>query len=137
MTPPLWPTLNAVLNGASAVLLAAGYFFIRRQDVLRHRMSMGSAFVMSTLFLLSYLSYHYHVGSVRYTGGGLWRSVYFTILLTHTVLAVAIVPMILRTFYLALKGRFEEHRRAARWTLPLWFYVSVTGVVIYAMLYLA
>ena len=135
--PPLWPTFNALMNGTNALLLASGYFFIRRLDVPHHRMCMGSAFLTSTIFLVSYLLYHAQVGSVHYTGVGIWRTVYFSILLTHSVLAVVIVPMILRTLFLALKGRFDEHRRLARWTLPLWFYVSVTGVVVYGMLYLA
>jgi putative membrane protein len=130
-----WPLANACLNGASALCLAAGYLFIRRKDIGRHRTAMVSAFVVSTLFLISYLAYHAKVGHVRYAGVGFIRTVYFVLLGSHTVLAAVIVPLILRTMTLALKGRFEDHRRWARWTLPLWFYVSVTGVIIYAMLY--
>jgi putative membrane protein len=100
-----------------------------------HRACMVAAFVVSSAFLVSYLTYHAHVGNVRYTGQGLLRTVYFTILVSHTILAVVILPLVLRTLYLAVKSRYEEHRRWARWALPLWFYVSVTGVVIYEMLY--
>jgi uncharacterized membrane protein YozB (DUF420 family) len=131
----LMPPINATLNGTSAILLAVGWVFIRRQDVRRHRLLMVTAFATSCLFLVCYLAYHAHAGSVRYQGQGWLRTVYFTILISHTILATAIVPLILRTLYLAVKGRNELHRRWARWTLPLWFYVSVTGVVIYAMLY--
>ena len=130
-----WPLANACLNAASALCLAAGYIFIRRKEINRHRVAMGSAFVVSSLFLVSYLAYHAKVGHVRYSGTGVLRTVYFTLLTSHTLLAAVIVPLILRTLYLALKGRFQDHRRWARWTLPLWFYVSVTGVVIYEMLY--
>ena len=130
-----WPLANACLNAASALCLAAGYIFIRRKEINRHRVAMGSAFVVSSLFLVSYLAYHAKVGHVRYSGTGVLRTVYFTLLTSHTLLAAVIVPLILRTLYLALKGRFQDHRRWARWTLPLWFYVSVTGVIIYEMLY--
>jgi len=130
-----WPTLNAFLNGCSGILLAMGYGFIRAGNVSKHRACMGAAFLTSTLFLISYLIYHAQVGSVRFQGTGTIRTVYFTILLTHTVLAVVILPMILRTLFLAIKNRLVEHKRLARWTLPLWFYVSLTGVVIYVMLY--
>jgi putative membrane protein len=129
------PTLNASLNAASALLLAAAYHAIRRREIERHHRLMLIAVATSTLFLISYLVYHAQVGSIRFQGQGTVRPVYFTILITHTILAVVIVPMILRTLYLAWKGRFFEHRRLARWTFPLWMYVSVTGVVIYVMLY--
>ena len=129
------PTLNAGLNFASAAFLALGYFFIRRKIISAHRFCMIMAFSVSTAFLISYLTYHARVGSVPYTGQGVLRTVYFAILTSHTILAAVIVPLVLRTLYLAVKGRFEAHRRWARWTLPLWFYVSVTGVVIYKMLY--
>jgi putative membrane protein len=129
------PTLNAALNATSAVLLAAAYHAIRRREIERHRRLMLAAVSTSVIFLVSYLVYHAQVGSVRFTGQGWVRPVYFTILISHTILAAAIVPMVARTLYLALKGRFLEHRRAARWTFPLWAYVSVTGVVIYVMLY--
>jgi putative membrane protein len=129
------PGLNAALNSASALLLAAGYLFIRSGRVAAHRRCMLSAFATSTLFLTSYLIYHYHVGSVPFTGRGWLRAIYFTILVSHTILAVAIVPLVLVTVARALKADFAKHKRIARWTLPLWFYVSVTGVVVYWMLY--
>lgn len=129
------PTVNAILNGTSAVLLAFGYGFIRKGRIFQHRVCMLSAFAVSTLFLVSYLTYHAHVGSVHFTHQGWIRPVYFSILITHTVLAVVIVPLALITLSRALKKRFDRHKKIARWTLPLWFYVSVTGVVIYGMLY--
>jgi len=129
------PTINAILNSISAVLLATGYSFIRRKMINAHRTCMIAAFITSSLFLLSYLVYHYHVGSVKFQGQGIVRPIYFAILLTHTVLAAVIVPMIFITFARALRGRFDRHRAIARWTLPLWLYVSVTGVVVYLMLY--
>lgn len=129
------PTLNAILNSTSAILLMLGYVFIRQNKRGAHRACMISAFVTSTLFLISYLFYHYHHGSTPFQGQGTVRYVYFTILLTHTVLAAAIVPMIFITFIRAFKERFDLHRRIARWTLPFWLYVSVTGVVVYLMLY--
>ena len=129
------PTLNAILNSISAILLVTGYFFIRRKNVKAHRALMTGAFVTSTLFLISYLTYHYYHGSTKFQGQGAIRAVYFSILITHTILAAAIVPMIFITFSRALKERFDRHRRIARWTLPLWLYVSVTGVVVYLMLY--
>jgi putative membrane protein len=129
------PTLNAALNATSAVLLSLGYYFIRKKALAAHKRCMLAAFATSTLFLISYLVYHYHVGSVRFSGSGWIRSVYFTILLTHTILAAAIVPLVLVTLRRAWRARFDKHKRIARWTLPLWLYVSVTGVVIYWMLY--
>lgn len=129
------PALNAVLNATSALLLLLGWRAIRRGAKDVHRRLMLGALVTSSLFLTSYLVYHFQVGSVRFTGQGWIRTVYFTILLTHTVLAVVIVPLVLVTATRALRGRFPEHRRIARLTLPLWAYVSVTGVVIYWMLY--
>ncbi|HEY2988224.1 MAG TPA: DUF420 domain-containing protein [Candidatus Binatia bacterium] len=129
------PSLNAALNTASAVLLAAGYLFIRSGKISAHRRCMLSALATSTLFLTSYLIYHYHVGSVPFAGQGWIRRVYFAILISHTTLAVVIVPLVLITLTRALKMDFERHRRIARWTLPLWFYVSVTGVIVYWMLY--
>ena len=130
-----FPTLNACLNASSALLLILGWVCIKSKKVDLHRACMSAAFLTSSLFLVCYLYYHYHVGSVRFQGTGPIRTVYFSILLSHTVLAVVIVPLILRTLFLAAKGRFEEHRTWARRTLPLWLYVSVTCVVIYAMLY--
>lgn len=129
------PGVNASLNGLSALLLATGYACIRSGRRDAHRNCMIAALVSSTLFLASYLVYHYHVGSVRFTGQGPIRTLYFAILLTHTTLAVVIVPLVAVTVTRALRGRFEAHRRIARITLPLWGYVSVTGVVIYWMLY--
>ncbi len=130
------PALNAALNAVSAVLLGAGYVFIRQGQRDRHRFCMIGAFGVSCLFLTSYLVYHFEVGSVPFTKQGWVRPLYFTILITHVVLAVAIVPLVLVTLSRALKERFDKHRAIARWTLPLWLYVSVTGVVIYWMLYL-
>jgi putative membrane protein len=129
------PAMNATLNGTSAILLSLGYYFIRQRAVSAHKRCMLGAFVASTLFLISYLVYHYHVGSVRFTGSGGIRTVYFAILISHTILAALIVPLVLVTLWRAWKVRFEKHKRIARWTLPLWLYVSVTGVVIYLMLY--
>ncbi len=129
------PALNAALNSASALLLAAGWLFIRSGNVAAHRRCMLAALATSTLFLTSYLIYHYHVGSVPFTGQGWTRRLYFTILISHTSLAVTIVPLVLITLYRALRNRFERHKRIARWTLPLWLYVSVTGVIVYGMLY--
>jgi len=129
------PAVNATLNGTSALLLFVGYLSIRRKNVTTHKVCMGSAFGTSTLFLISYLTYHYHVGSIPFGGKGFIRMVYLTILISHTILAAAIVPLALVTLYRALTGRFSKHVRIARWTLPLWLYVSVTGVIIYWMLY--
>ena len=130
-----FPTIDAILNATSAILLTLGYVFIRRKNVGAHRFCMVSAVVTSTLFLVFYLTYHYYHGTTRFTGQGTARSVYFAILISHTVLAALIVPLVLTTLYRALRERFELHKRIARWTLPLWLYVSVTGVVVYWMLY--
>ena len=129
------PGLNAVLNSLSAVLLIIGYSFIRRKNMRAHRACMIAAFVTSTLFLISYLTYHYHHGSTPFQGQGWVRTLYFTILITHTILAAVIVPFALTTLYRATRGNFASHARVARWTLPMWLYVSVTGVVVYLMLY--
>ena len=129
------PTLNAVLNATSAVLLSAGFVFIRGRRVRAHLTCMVSAFVVSTLFLVSYVTYHYHAGSRPFTGRGWLRGVYFVLLVSHVVLAAAIVPLALTTLYRAWRGEFGRHVRIARWTLPIWLYVSVTGVVVYWMLY--
>ena len=129
------PAVNAVLNATSAVLLITGWLFIRRRKIAAHKVCMLSAFGVSMIFLTSYVYYHAHVGSIAFTGAGWVRPVYFGILLTHTALA-AIVPFLaLVTIYRALRGQYERHRRIARVTLPIWLYVSVTGVVIYVMLY--
>jgi putative membrane protein len=129
------PALNATLNASAAVLLAIGYVLIRKGRIETHRKVMLAAFATSTLFLISYLVYHANVGSKRFPGQGTIRTVYLTILLTHTVLAAAIVPLVLVTLSRALSARFDRHRTIARWTLPIWLYVSVTGVVVYWMLY--
>jgi putative membrane protein len=129
------PALNATLNGLAACLLAAGYVFIRRKRIAAHRACMVSAFVASTLFLVSYVVYHAHIGSRPFPGQGAVRLLYFTILITHVVLAAAIVPMALVTLRRGLRLDVIRHRRIARWTWPLWMYVSVTGVIIYLMLY--
>lgn len=135
MTASSLPMLNAALNSLSAVFLLAGLFFIKSRNQDAHRTCMLSAFGCSILFLISYLIYHYQVGSVPFRGQGWVRPVYFSILLTHTVLAVTVVPLALITLNRALKERFDAHRRIARWTFPIWLYVSVTGVVVYWMLY--
>jgi len=127
--------LNATLNGTSAVLLTCGYVAIRARKIAVHKAFMIAAFLTSTAFLISYLAYHYRVGHVAFQGQGWIRPVYFTLLLTHTVLAIVIVPMILVTLRRAWLERFDKHRVIARWTLPLWFYVSVTGVIVYLMVY--
>jgi putative membrane protein len=129
------PALNATLNGASALLLAGGYLAIRRRHLRVHRACMLTAFTTSILFLVSYVTYHLHAGTTHFTGQGWVRPLYFTILGTHTLLAALIPPLALVTLAFALKGRFVRHARLARWTLPAWLYVSVTGVVIYVMLY--
>lgn len=129
------PSLNAALNSLSAVFLFAGYLLIRAKNRDAHRACMLAAFACSILFLISYLVYHFQVGSVGFKGQGWFRPVYFTILITHTILATAVVPLALITLVRALAEKFDAHRRIARWTFPIWLYVSVTGVVIYLMLY--
>ena len=129
------PHLNALLNTVSAVLLLTGYCYIRQRNVDAHKRCMLAALACSGLFLISYLVYHFSVGSVRFQGEGWLRMVYFAVLVSHTVLATAIVPLVVITVVRALRGRFDRHRVIARWTLPLWLYVSVTGVAVYWMLY--
>lgn len=129
------PALNAALNASASVLLAAGVLFIRRRRLRAHRACMLLALLASTLFLASYLTYHWQVGSVPFRGTGGVRIVYFAILVSHTILAAATVPLAAVTLARALRGRFKRHAAIARWTLPIWIYVSVTGVVIYFMLY--
>lgn len=129
------PHLNACLNATSFVLLAAGYFFIRSGKVAAHRACQISALCVSILFLASYLTYHFNHGTTRFQGTGLSRPIYFTILTSHTILAVVIVPLVVVTFYRAFRMDFVKHRRIARITLPLWLYVSITGVIVYLMLY--
>ena len=127
--------VNACLNGVSAILLACGYVAVRAGRIEIHKRFMIAAFAVSSAFLVSYLAYHYRVGHVAFQGQGWIRPVYFVLLLTHTVLAAVIVPMILVTLRRAWLERFDRHRIIARWTLPLWFYVSVTGVIVYLMVY--
>ena len=129
------PALNACLNGVSTILLSAGYYFIRSKKQAAHRNCMLAAFVTSSLFLISYLVYHFNAGRTEFREPAWFRPIYLAILLTHTVLAVAIVPLVLITLHRAVKQRFELHRKIARWTWPIWMYVSVTGVLIYFLLY--
>jgi len=129
------PSLNAFLNATSAVLLVAGYRFIRQRNIHAHRICMLAAFAVSVLFLLSYLTYHYHAGTTRFPGQGWVRLVYFAVLISHTVLAALVPFLAVATLFRALKEQFPRHRWIARWTLPIWLYVSVTGVVVYLMLY--
>jgi len=129
------PLLNACLNATSAALLSAGWVFIRRKRVTAHKTCMVSALVVSTLFLVSYVTYHSIAGSRPFVGAGWIRLIYYPMLLSHIVLAAAIVPLALTTVYRALQGNFARHVRIARWTLPIWLYVSVTGVLVYWMLY--
>ncbi len=129
------PALNAGLNSASFALLVAGYMAIRRRRIAVHRACMTAALTTSVLFLISYLTYHAHAGTTRFVGPPAVRAVYLVILFTHTVLAAIIVPLVIVTVSRALRGRFPAHRKIARLTLPIWLYVSITGVVIYFMLY--
>ena len=133
----IFPIINATLNGTSAVLIATGRTLIRRGNMAAHRACMIAAVVCSTGFLVSYVWYHAHagVGSVRFQGRGLARPVYFALLISHTSLALVVVPLVIITLLRALRARFDRHRAIARWTYPIWLYVSVTGVVIYVMLY--
>lgn len=128
------PALNAVLNGSSAVLASVGWVLIRQRKITAHKACMVGALILSTLFLISYLTFHAKAGATHYGGGGPLRTLYFAILLTHTPLAAIIVPMIGVVLYRAWKNDLARHRALARITLPLWLYVSVTGVVIYFML---
>ncbi|HSK62320.1 MAG TPA: DUF420 domain-containing protein [Pyrinomonadaceae bacterium] len=129
------PHLNACLNTTSALLLFTGYRFIRARNVVAHRACQIAALVVSILFLASYLTYHFNHGTTRFQGTGLARPIYFTVLTTHTILAMVIVPLVFLTFYRAFRGDFVRHRKIARITLPLWLYVSITGVIVYLMLY--
>ena len=135
MTVSDLPAVNATLNATCAVLLVIGWILIKRGRIRKHRAVMIAAVCVSALFLASYLVYHAQVGSVRFTRVGVIRTIYFSVLLTHTVLAAAIVPMVLVTFSRGLAGRYDPHRRIARWTMPIWLYVSITGVFVYLMLY--
>ena len=129
------PHLNAFLNTTSAILLITGYRFIRKGRIVAHRNCQVSAVVTSTLFLISYLTYHSYHGDTRFLGQGIVRPIYFAILISHVCLAIVILPLVLITLLRALRGDFLRHRRIARWTLPIWLYVSVTGVIVYLMLY--
>lgn len=135
MTHAAWPALNASLNACSAALLLAGWATIRAKRTGAHIACMAGACAVSSAFLVSYLLYHAQAGSVRFTGIGWTRPVYFAILISHTVLAVVIAPLAVRTVYLAARRNYPGHVRLARWTLPIWLYVSVTGVIVYLMLY--
>jgi len=135
MDATILPHANAFLNATAAVLLVTGYRLIRQGRRAAHQRVMTAAFAVSSLFLVSYLVYHFQVGSVPFPGTGPIRTIYLTVLATHSVLAAAVPILAIITFYRAWKGRFERHRRIARWTLPIWLYVSVTGVVVYWMLY--
>lgn len=132
---PYLPHLNALLNGASALLLLTGYYFIRGKKWRIHRGFMVAATLTSTLFLISYLTYHYQVGSIHFHKRGWIRPVYFSILISHTILAAAVLPLVIITLRHALAAKLDKHKSIARWTLPLWLYVSVTWVVVYVMLY--
>jgi uncharacterized membrane protein YozB (DUF420 family) len=129
------PAVNASLNACSGILLVIGYVLIRARRIEQHRNVMLAAFAVSTLFLFCYVVYHLQVGSVPFTRQGLVRPVYFTILITHVVLAASVPPLALITLSRGLGARYDKHRRIARWTLPIWLYVSVTGVLVYVLLY--
>jgi putative membrane protein len=129
------PTVNAALNATSAILIGGGFYFIKHKNIAAHKACMVAALAVSSVFLTSYLIYHYNVGSVRFTKPGWIRDVYFPLLISHTILAALVVPLVLRTAFLAFKGRFPSHMQIAKWTFPTWMYVSVTGVVVYLMLY--
>jgi uncharacterized membrane protein YozB (DUF420 family) len=137
--PPLHslPEINAALNGLSAVLLLCGFAFIRNRKIKWHEFCMLGAFTCSSVFLASYLYFHFHAGVIRFGGQGWIRPVYFALLVSHTTLAIVIVPLVLITLSRALRERFDRHRAIARWTFPLWLYVSVTGVIVYYLLYVA
>ena len=129
------PAVNAVLNGTSAVLLVTGWLLIRRRRIVGHRAAMLLAFLVSVVFLSSYLTLRYFAGFTRFTGQGWARSIYFAILISHTALAAMVPPLAITLLYLAFRSRFTAHRRLARWAFPIWLYVSVTGVIVYLMLY--
>ena len=136
MTLHDFPALNAGLNGTAAVLLTAGFILIKRKNVTAHRAAMLAAFAVSVAFLACYVAYHLQAGARTPFGGtGAIRAVYFAMLVSHILLAVIIVPLILTTLVFALRGRFDRHRAWARWTYPIWYYVSVTGVLVYFFLY--
>jgi putative membrane protein len=131
------PTINACLNGTATVLLTLGFIFIKSGKILPHRVSMVSAFLVSVIFLAFYLLHKYLVQGVHtpFAGEGFWRSFYYGMLISHIILAIVIVPLILKTLSLAISGKYEDHKAWARWTFPIWYYVSVTGVLVYCFLY--
>jgi len=131
------PAVNAALNGTCTVFLLLGFLFIKRRKITPHRLCMVAAFCCSAVFLALYLYFHAHAGVIRFSGQGWIRPVYFAILISHTTLAVVIVPLVLLTLSRALRERFDRHKAVARWTLPLWLYVSITGVIVYWLLYVA
>jgi len=131
----IFPGLNAALNGASAILITSARILIHQKKILLHRAFMIAAVVTSSLFLISYITYHLHARSVHFPGQGWARTLYFTILISHTFLAVTVVPVVMTSLIFGLRERFDRHRRISRWTFPIWLYVSVTGVVVYVMLY--
>jgi Predicted membrane protein len=137
----IFPHLNALLNASSGVLICVGFYFIQKQQIAKHRFCMLAASIVSAVFLASYLthhairSYYFGLGPTKFTGEGIARPIYFTILTSHTILATLITPFVLRTLYLGLKGRYDKHKKLARLVFPVWLYVSVTGVVVYLLLY--
>jgi putative membrane protein len=132
---PYLPAVDATLNAASALFLVLGFVFVREKNIRAHKTCMLSGFATSTIFLVCYLTYHYFHGTTNFRGQGAVRSFYFVLLGSHTILAALIVPLALVTLHRAWRERFQQHKRIARWTLPLWLYVSVTGVLVYWMLY--
>lgn len=130
---PYLPHFQAILNTSAALFLATGYYYIRNENQQLHRLCMVTALIISSLFMVSYLTYHAEVGYLPFKGQGIIRPFYFTLLASHVILAVVIVPMVLSTVFFAARGNFNQHPRLARWTLPLWFYVSVSGVLIYIL----
>jgi len=130
-----FPEINAGLNGTAFLLLTTGFILIKQKKIAAHRAVMLTAFTVSVVFLISYVAGKIVNGLTLFDGHGVWRAVYFTILISHTILAIIIVPLILRTLYLALKGDYLRHRAWAKWTFPLWYYVSITGVIVYFMLF--
>jgi putative membrane protein len=135
MSLNFFPTLNAILNATSGILLVAGYLFIRRKNINAHRACMVAALITSTLFLACYLTYHYMVGDTKFIGPDWAKTLYFFILVPHIILAVVMLPFIFMTVFRAFRGQFDRHKKVARWTFPVWLYVSVTGVIVYFMLY--
>jgi uncharacterized membrane protein YozB (DUF420 family) len=135
MSLNFFPTLNAILNATSGILLLTGYVFIRRKNIKAHRACMVAALITSTLFLTCYLIYHYTAGETKFIGPDWARTLYFWILFPHIILAVVMLPFIFVTVIRAFRGQFDRHKKVARWTFPVWLYVSVTGVIVYFMLY--